>query len=90
MPDDPVSVIIPYKNMPALVSYYLGVFSLIPCLGIPLAIGAIPLGIMGLKAAKANREAHGTAHAWVGIIAGSVMLLGQGAVIVLMIVSNHR
>ena len=38
---DPVSAVIPYRNMPALISYYLAVFSLIPCLGIPLGLAAV-------------------------------------------------
>src|SRR5262245_25106840 len=36
-----VSGIIPYKNPPALIGYYLGVFSLIPCVGFLLGIAAI-------------------------------------------------
>ena len=64
-PDDPASIVVPYKNVPALVGYYLGIFSLIPCLGGILALGAIPLGIIGLKNAAANPQAHGTAHAHV-------------------------
>src|ERR1700733_11755328 len=30
-PDYAIATIIPYRNVPALVAYYLGVFSLIPC-----------------------------------------------------------
>ena len=63
-----ISTIIPYKNVPALIGYYLGVFSIIPCF--PLGITALILGIKGLKKAKEHPEAKGKAHAWVGIIAG--------------------
>ncbi len=45
--DDSLTNIIPYRNVAALVGYYLGVFSLIPCLGIPLAVAAIVMGIIG-------------------------------------------
>jgi hypothetical protein len=72
-----VNSLIPYKNPQALISYYLGVFALIPCLGIPLAIGAIILGILGLKYRKTHPTAGGTAHAWVGIVLGTLVLPGN-------------
>jgi hypothetical protein len=56
----------------ALLAYYLGVFSLIPCIGIPLGIAALVLGIKGLKYAKLHPEAKGKAHAWAGIILGTL------------------
>lgn len=68
--DDTLSSIIPYKNSAALIAYYLGVFSLIPCLGIFLGIAAFILGLIGLKYAKKHPEAKGKVHAWIGIIAG--------------------
>ena len=40
---DATGGIIPYKNGPALMAYYLGIFSLIPCLGLVLAIPAFVL-----------------------------------------------
>ncbi|MFB3896810.1 MAG: zinc-ribbon domain-containing protein [bacterium] len=73
--DDTLSSIIPYKNVSALIAYYLGVFSLIPCLGIFLGIGAVILGLIGLKYAKKHPEAKGKVHAWVGIIAGSIFAI---------------
>ena len=39
---DVVSTMIPYHNVPALVAYYLGIFSLIPCLGLPMGIVEMP------------------------------------------------
>lgn len=80
---DAAAVIVPYKNVPALVGYYLGVFSLIPCLGGVLALGALPLGIVGLRKARANPGAHGTGHAIVAIVLGSIVLLAHLAVVVL-------
>ena len=56
-PDNAASVVIPYKNAPALIGYYLGIFSLIPCIGGVLALGAVPLGIVGLRNARANPQA---------------------------------
>ena len=82
-PDSPLASVVPYKNSKALISYYLGVFSLIPCLGAVLALGSIPLGILGLKYAKANPQSKGTVHAWVGIVLGSLVLLGHIALIVI-------
>lgn len=83
MANDAASVIVPYKNAPALVGYYLGVFSLIPCIGGVLALIAIPCGIVGLRKARANPGAHGTGHALVAIILGSIVLLAHIAVVVL-------
>lgn len=60
--------LIPYKNPPALIAYYLGLFSLLPCF--PLGIAAFILGIIGLKNVKKNPEVSGTVHAWIGIIMG--------------------
>jgi len=67
--------VIPYKNLPALFGYYLGVFSLIPCLGLPLGIAAIICGIIGHSKASKQPHLHGTAHAWVAIILGSMTTL---------------
>ncbi len=67
--------LIPYKNASALTAYYLGVFSLAPCLGIPLGIAAVVLGLRGLKYAQTYPEAKGVTHAWVGIIVGGLCSL---------------
>jgi hypothetical protein len=79
-PSDGVSTVIPYRNGAALAAYYLGVFSLIPCLGAPLGVAAVIFGIIGLRKAGENPEAKGKVHAWVGIIAGGLFgLLWTGA-----------
>lgn len=72
---DATGGLVPYKNPSALTAYYLSVFSLIPCIGLFLGIPAIVLGIKGLKFQKANPHAAGVAHAWVGIILGSLTSL---------------
>lgn len=87
--DDVVSKVIPYRNVYALISYYLGVFALIPCLGILLALASVPLGILGLKEAKKNPRAHGTVHAWVGIVLGSLVLIAHGIVFALPFILKH-
>ncbi len=70
--DDVITRLVPYRNKAALAAYYLGLFSIIPCVGLPLGIAAVVLGIMGLKRAKQNPEAKGKIHAWVGIILGGI------------------
>jgi hypothetical protein len=76
--DDAMSTLIPYKNGKALTSYYLGVFGLIPFLGLPLALAAVVLGFMGLKYAKQQPLAKGEAHAITGIVLGTLSILGCG------------
>jgi hypothetical protein len=73
--DYTLGVIVPYKNSFALIAYYLGVFSIIPFLGILLGIAAFILGLKGLQFAKNNPEAKGKAHAWIGILAGGFFSL---------------
>ena len=71
--DSGISTVIPYKNVPALTAYYIGVFCIIcpPILSIP----AIVLGVKGLRNVKKNPEVKGTAHAWIGILSGSFFLI---------------
>ncbi len=69
--------VIPYKNAKALMSYYCGVFSLIPCVGIVLGPIAILLGILGFSYAKKHPKASGKAHAIVGIILGTIVVVGH-------------
>ncbi|MEZ6244034.1 MAG: hypothetical protein R3B57_13440 [Phycisphaerales bacterium] len=82
--------LIPYKNGAALASYYVGIGSwaaliLFP-LGLVAGIIAIVLGVKGLKKHKATPAVHGVAHAWVGIICGSLVSLITLAVVTLIIV----
>ncbi len=80
---DATGGVIPYKNGPALASYYCGVFSLIPCVGIPLGITALVLGILGLKKRRENPQVRGAAHAWIGIILGGGCALANLIVILI-------
>jgi Domain of unknown function (DUF4190) len=75
--DDGVSSLIPYKNGRALASYYCGVFSIIPCLGLVLGPLALIFGIQGLRLVNKHPTAKGTAHAWVGIVLGTLTLLAN-------------
>ncbi len=75
--DEVVSTIIPYKNAKALIAYYLGVFSLIPCVGLLLGPPALILGILGLGYVKQHPTAKGTGHAIAGIVLGAITTLGN-------------
>lgn len=82
---DATGGVIPYKNMPALIAYYCGVFSIIPCF--PIGLAAVVLGIMGLKKAKQHPQVRGKAHAWIGIIAGGFFGLFYAVVTVFAIIA---
>jgi hypothetical protein len=84
---DGVNVIIPYKNVRALVAYYLAVFSLIPFLGMPLGLVAFVLGILGLRYRRANPAAGGVVHAWIGIVLGGLCGFGYLALIVVVVIT---
>lgn len=83
---DATGGLIPYKNVPALISYYLGIASLLPCIGLVFAIPALILGIIGLKKRKANPEVKGSVHAWIGIVLGGVFMLVWGALVIVTLV----
>jgi hypothetical protein len=88
--DSTMGGLIPYKNAQALWAYYLGIFSLIPCFGIPLGIAAIILGFRGLSYAKAHPEARGKAHAWVGIIGGGFCASIYALIGTLILINNLK
>jgi hypothetical protein len=84
--EEAVSTIIPYKNPRALIAYYLGVFSLIPCAGLLLGPAAFILGILGLRYAKAHPTAKGTGHAIAGIVLGSLTTVGNWGIVIVLAV----
>jgi hypothetical protein len=67
---DATGGVIPYKNPAALIAYYCGVFSVIPCF--PIGFAGVVLGVMGLRHANQHPIARGKAHAWIGIVAGGI------------------
>jgi len=86
-----INAVIPYKNMRALVAYYLAVFSLIPLVGVPLGLAAVVLGILGLRFRRQNPTAGGAVHAWIGIILGGVCGFGYlGLTIFAVIIANRH
>jgi hypothetical protein len=74
-----LNALIPSKNTSALVGYYLGVFSIIPGMGVLLSIPAIVLGIMGLRRVSRRPSVKGKVHAWVAIILGALQPVGIAA-----------
>ncbi len=83
---DATGGLIPYKNGAALSSYYVSIAALIPVLGLVLAPAAIWLGLKGLKEAKKNPQVRGKAHAWFGVMLGSIIALVYIAIIVAIII----
>lgn len=69
--DDTLAGLFPTKNPPALAAYYLGIFSLLPLLGLPTGIAAVVMGIKALRNAREHPEVKGKIHAWVGIISAA-------------------
>lgn len=72
---DATGGVIPYKNPQALLAYYLGMFGMIPCLGMLFSIPAIVLGFYGLRAARITPSIKGTVHARIGIVLGLIATL---------------
>ncbi|HEY1085745.1 MAG TPA: hypothetical protein VGE34_03415 [Candidatus Saccharimonadales bacterium] len=62
--------LLPTKNTPALLSYYFGVFGLIPFAGIFFAITAIVLGVLGLNKYSSNPTPGAKPHAIAGLALG--------------------
>ena len=83
---DATGGIIPYKNPPALIAYYLGLFSMFPCIGFFLAVPAFILGIIGLQKRRHNPVVRGSVHAWIGIVMGGLFAIIWGAVIVTIVI----
>ncbi len=87
--DRAVQTLIPYRNVPALIGYYLGVFSLIPCLGPLLGIAAIVLGIIGLRKAGQDPDARGKGHGITAVVLGALSILGHLAFFLFMFASSR-
>lgn len=76
--DELIATIVPYRNRHALLSYYLGLFSvgalfpLLGVVGIAMAVFAVVLGWKGLDHEHFHPEAKGRGHARVGVTCGLV------------------
>lgn len=79
---DSTGGVIPYKNPHALIAYYLGLFSLFPCLGFFLGVAALILGVIGLRKRAENPVIKGSVHAWIGIVMGGICACIWGVMII--------
>lgn len=86
-PPPDYSGVIPYRNAPALIGYYLAVFSLIPLVGAVLGMAAVILGAIGLRQRARNPQIKGMAHALIALVGGGIMTLVWGAVVLLIIIA---
>lgn len=79
--------LIPYRNVPSLVSYYCGLFSLIPIplVNFVLGLTALIAAFKGFKFAKNNPEVKGKGHCWAGAIMGGIGFLLGGFFVVLIL-----
>lgn len=71
-PLDGFDRLVPTKNPPALIAYYLSVFSLIPCAALLLGPAAVIFGLVALKVLKVTPTLPGKTHALVGVVLGSL------------------
>jgi hypothetical protein len=88
-PDAPMSGMIPYRNPPALIGYYLGVFSLVPFLGLLLGPAALICGAVGFRKGLLHPSSKGKVHAWVAIILGAITSIGNWGLMILAIVASR-
>jgi hypothetical protein len=83
---DPVETLIPYHNPMGLIAYYMGVFSLIPVVGLLLGPAGLILGIFGLRYRKKHPEAGGMGHAIAGIVLGSLTTFLNWGVVIFVVI----
>ena len=83
--DGGLATLIPYRNPTALAGYYVGFFSLIPGIGLLLAIAAIVLSILGIRHSTRHPEAKGMVHAVVGLVLGLLAILCVNPVLLFLI-----
>ncbi len=80
--EEAVATVIPYRNPMALAAYYMGIFSILPLVGLFLGAAAFVCGILGLRHASRNEGAHGRAHAAIGIGCGGLLFVVQLIIVV--------
>lgn len=86
--DDKMQAWIPTKNPPALISYYAGIFGLLPFLGLPATIVAIVLGIIAVKKNKQHPTPGAKVHALIGLGLGIFQMLVLIGFIILSVIQG--
>ena len=84
---DATGGIIPYKNPKALIAYYLGLFSILPVIGLVVGVAAVVLGVLGLRDRKAHPEIKGGVHAGIGIGCGGLMALVWTLAVIMIVIA---
>jgi hypothetical protein len=85
--NEAIATLIPYRNPLALVGYYLGVFSLIPILGLLLGPAAVVLGILGIRHRAKYPQSHGMGHAITALVLGTLTSLGNWGLVMMIVFS---
>jgi hypothetical protein len=80
-PRSAAETVIPTRNPDSLVSYYLGLFAIIPAFGLVAGPIAFVKGRRALKFARANADVGGKTHAAVGIGCGLIGFLFNLAIL---------
>lgn len=88
--DDVLASLVPYRNMPALWGYYIGIFALIPGTGLLLGPAAFVLGVIGVRLVKRRPNSKGASHAWVAILLGCIATLLNFAGIAALIIARWK
>lgn len=88
--DPTLGGLIPARNIPSVIGYYLSVFSLVPFLGLLLGPAAVVFGVVGLVRASRVPEAKGKIHSWAAIILGGLTSLAHIVFIVMVISAAMR
>jgi hypothetical protein len=82
------------RPISAIAAGYLALFAIIPLFGLPMSIGALWCGIVGIKTINSNPTLSGRGRAWFGIVVGGTMtainLIGGGLFIAALVVEWSR
>ncbi len=61
------------RPVSAIAAGYLGLFAILPMIGLPFAILAVVFGVVALKKIRLDPSLSGKGRAWFGIIVGGLM-----------------
>jgi hypothetical protein len=84
--DETVATLIPFRNMPALVGYYVSIASLIPAAGLVAGPAAVALGVVGYRKSRQQPRIKGAVHAWVAIVVGTLTSVANWGLVIMLLV----